>query len=57
MPGPSPVPWLDDEMRDRAGDRIHDHAAELPADPVAPSDLTANPELRGFAHRRLASVY
>lgn len=46
----SPMPWLDDEMGQRAGDGINDHASQIPADAVATRDFVSDDELRGLGH-------
>jgi hypothetical protein len=50
MPRASPMSPLDNEVSDRAGDRINHNACQLPADTVITNDFAPNPELRALAH-------
>jgi hypothetical protein len=45
------VPGLDDQVRERASDRIDDHADQVSADPVTARDLGADRVLGHVAHR------
>jgi hypothetical protein len=53
--GVSPVPWFDDEMRQRLGNGINDHSSQMPANAVVAHDFAANGENRGSVHQEPAS--
>jgi len=52
--GLSPMPWFDDEVRQRLGNGINDHSSQMPANAVAAHDFASNGENRGSVHEEPA---